>query len=173
MECFGYLAPLNTENLFIKGATKLLMQLNGRVNSEKEKGTASMRAIEERFFTTCSPSISLEEYIVRVYESTSKESNYYLFIYSIILIERFNSFSVVWSSNISLHRLIITAFTIVNKMYTDTFYTNTYYAILGGISVKELNEHEQDFLQVINWHVIIHKSDVEDVTKRLALFVNL
>lgn len=41
--------------------------------------------------------------------------------------------------SLSIHRLIITAVNIVQKFYSDKFYSSSYVAKVGGLELKELN----------------------------------
>jgi len=57
-------------------------------------------------------------------------------------------------SSLTVHRFLITAATVAAKGLSDSFWTNTTYARVGGISVKELALLELDFLQRMDWKII-------------------
>ncbi|KAM0683326.1 mitochondrial peripheral inner membrane protein [Mitosporidium daphniae] len=108
---------------------------------------------------------------MRIDKGTDSSSNFDLFLCTFVLIKRYfvvaTSLSIC-RSKISLHRLLLTAFTIANKAYSDTFYMNAYYAVLGGISVEELDEHESDFLQFVDWEILIHKPEIDTLVERFS-----
>ena len=123
-----------------------------------------------QFFSNASPTISLEEYITRIDKGTRSANNICFFLYALVLVKRYLATMASLSISLfglSLHRLFLTAFTIVNKVYSDTFYTNAYYAMLGGISVKELDEHETTFLKFLNWNIMVHKEEVDTLAMQI------
>ena len=64
-----------------------------------------------------------------------------VFIYSLILIDRaqeYNPLFVVNKRNI--HRLLLAANIVSAKYLDDVYYKNSFYANIGGVTVKILNE---------------------------------
>jgi len=59
---------------------------------------------------------------------------------------------------ILLKRLILTSILSAIKFNEDEYYTNEYFAKVGGISLKELNALEVEFLQLINFCLYVEKS---------------
>lgn len=51
----------------------------------------------------------------------------------------------------NVHRLIISSVTISAKYLEDFYYKNSYYANVGGITAKVLNELEHEFLELIQF----------------------
>lgn len=45
-------------------------------------------------------------------------------------------------SSLTIHRLLLTGIMLASKMFDDFFITNTAYARIGGVEVKELNALE-------------------------------
>ena len=56
---------------------------------------------------------------------------------------------------VSVHRILLAAFVIAAKQRDDVYYSNRYYAQVGGIPTKELNSLEQLFLTSLNWELAI------------------
>jgi hypothetical protein len=48
------------------------------------------------------------------------------------------------------------------KYYDDDYYKNEYYAKVGGLTLKEINQLEMEFLELINYELFINK-EVFDV----------
>jgi hypothetical protein len=61
--------------------------------------------------------------------------------------------------SLSIHRLIITAVNIVQKFYSDKFYSSSYCAKVGGLELKELNLLEEIFVKIIDWEFLIKMDD--------------
>jgi hypothetical protein len=58
-------------------------------------------------------------------------------------------------SSLTCHRFIIASITVSSKGLCDVFCTNNLYARVGGISVNELNVLEREFLQAIDWNLMV------------------
>ncbi|KAJ0239861.1 Cyclin-U4-1 [Hirschfeldia incana] len=91
------------------------------------------------------PSITIESYLERIFKYANCSSS--CFVVAYVYLDRFthrqpslpiNSFNV--------HRLLITSVMTAAKFLDDLYYNNAYYAKVGGISTKEMNLLELDFL---------------------------
>jgi hypothetical protein len=60
-------------------------------------------------------------------------------------------------SSLSCHRFIISSIVVSSKGLCDAFCPNTLYAKVGGISVTELNLLEREFLQAIEWRLMVSR----------------
>jgi len=54
-------------------------------------------------------------------------------------------------SLLNIHRLIITAVCVAAKFLDDSYYPNLFYSQIGGITLKELNFLEVEFLFGLNF----------------------
>jgi len=52
-------------------------------------------------------------------------------------------------------RLLLTSVLVAIKYNEDDYYSNTYYAKIGGINLEEINKLEIAFLDMINWNLFI------------------
>lgn len=52
-------------------------------------------------------------------------------------------------------RLILTTVLITAKFYNDIFFANQYIASVGGVTLQNLNELEEFFVEVIDWQLFI------------------
>ncbi len=75
-----------------------------------------------------------------------------ILVYIDRICERNPSFMI---SSLTVHRFIITAVTCASKALCDTFLTNSTYAKVGGVSTKELNILEVEFLHLIDWRLTV------------------
>ncbi|ESL11195.1 CYC2-like cyclin 6 [Trypanosoma rangeli SC58] len=118
------------------------------------------RVCDTPFHSSRIPQISVIDYVRRIakYSCCSPEC----FVLSLIYMDRylFTTKSPLTFRNV--HRLMITAVVVSAKLRDDTYYTNTYYASLGGISTVELNGLELEFLKTIDWVTWVEPSQFEE-----------
>uniref|UniRef100_A0A1J3ICY1 Cyclin n=1 Tax=Noccaea caerulescens TaxID=107243 RepID=A0A1J3ICY1_NOCCA len=91
------------------------------------------------------PAITIQSYLERIFKYANCSPS--CFVVAYVYLDRFthrqpslpiNSFNV--------HRLLITSVMVSAKFLDDLYYNNAYYAKVGGISTKEMNLLELDFL---------------------------
>ncbi|KAL1223752.1 Cyclin-U4-1 [Cardamine amara subsp. amara] len=91
------------------------------------------------------PTITIQSYLERIFKYANCSPS--CFVVAYVYLDRFthrqpslpiNSFNV--------HRLLITSVMVAAKFLDDLYYNNAYYAKVGGISTKEMNFLELDFL---------------------------
>ncbi|EFH58237.1 CYCP4_1 [Arabidopsis lyrata subsp. lyrata] len=91
------------------------------------------------------PTITIQSYLQRIFKYANCSPS--CFVVAYVYLDRFthrqpslpiNSFNV--------HRLLITSVMVAAKFLDDLYYNNAYYAKVGGISTKEMNFLELDFL---------------------------
>jgi hypothetical protein len=98
-----------------------------------------------RFFTSRMPPLTIKQYAERValYAPCSVEC----FVIALVYIRRISLYhGLAFINRRTIHRLFITSVVLAAKFLDDTFYNNKFYARVGGLSVKELNELELEFL---------------------------
>jgi hypothetical protein len=105
-----------------------------------------------RFHSRAPPNISLPDYIRRIvkYTSVEKACLLTLLIYIDRVCERHAHFTI---SSLTVHRFLITGITVAAKALCDSYCTNSHYAKVGGISTRELNALELEFLRLIDWRL--------------------
>jgi len=47
------------------------------------------------------------------------------------------------------------------KFFDDVYYSNAYYAKVGGVKTKEVNTLEQHFLRLIDWQLAVTPQEYE------------
>ena len=65
-----------------------------------------------------------------------------------------NNYPAFTISSLTVHRFLITAATVASKGLCDSFCTNTFYAKVGGISLRELNVLELEFVARVDWKIV-------------------
>lgn len=113
-----------------------------------------------RFHCKYAPAMSIGDYIGRVRRFFGCEASCY--VVALTYIDRLIKVKpeIVFSP-LSSHRMIITAITLAAKFNEDTFYSNKYYAKVGGVPLRELNMLEHYFLQLIDWKLQVAPEEYE------------
>ena len=71
-------------------------------------------------------------------------------------------------SSLTVHRFLITAATVAAKGLSDSFWTNSLYAKVGGVSVRELALLELEFLRKLDWRIVPKPETLVDYYKGLV-----
>jgi len=71
-------------------------------------------------------------------------------------------------SSLTVHRFLITAATVAAKGLSDSFWTNSLYARVGGVSVRELALLELEFLRRLEWRIVPKPEVLVDYYKGLV-----
>ena len=106
-----------------------------------------------RFHSRAPPSITIIEYLKRIYKYASSEKIclLILLIYIDRVCERNRTFTI---SSLTVHRFIITSICVSSKALSDSYCSNSFYAKVGGISTKELNTLELELLFLMDWRLV-------------------
>jgi hypothetical protein len=114
--------------------------------------TAGEQKTGSHFRSHSAPNLSIGAYIdrIRMYFKCSDEC----FVVALAYIDRArkNDARMV-VCDCSTHRLVFVAMMIAAKFLDDVYYSNTYYARVGGVSLKEANKLEAEMLQSLCWRV--------------------
>ena len=76
-------------------------------------------------------------------------------------------------NSLSIHRIILVTILIVHKYYTDPFYLNSDICKVGGVTLKDLNTLEQEFLDIIDFNLTVDEDEYNEYTKKLKDFFSL
>ena len=101
------------------------------------------------------PTISINKYIERILKYTNCEEN--TLILSLIYLDK------ICLKNIKLtvyniHKFVFSSILVSIKFNEDKIYKNDYYAYIAGVSLKELNLMEDNFLQILDSQVFVKKN---------------
>ena len=101
------------------------------------------------------PTISINKYIERIVKYTNCEEN--TLILSLIYLDK------ICLKNINLtvyniHKFVFSSILVSIKFNEDKIYKNDYYAYIAGVSLKELNLMEDNFLQILDYQVFVKKN---------------
>jgi len=105
-----------------------------------------------RFRAQRLPKITISAYVNRIffYSNCSEEC----FVIALIYIERLIGLNKRFFVNeFNVHRLILTSVMIAAKYCDDQHFHNSYYCRVGGLSCKEINVLEREFLLMVNFNL--------------------
>eukprot|EP01132_Coremiostelium_polycephalum_P003112 gene3112-3891_t len=111
------------------------------------------------------PAISVKDYLNRLYKYApcSREC----FIASLVYIDRLSIECGMLINSFNIHRILITCLLISTKYLDDIFYNNEFYSQVGGVSLKEMNSLELDFLKMLNFSAICPNSLFEEYQREM------
>ena len=99
------------------------------------------------------PRISLRDYILRLHSFMQCSPE--CFVLARIYLDRIAEKCPI--DQFSIHRSLLLSLVVAAKFQDDKFCKNTHYAQVGGISIEELNELEQRFLQLLDYHLWVEE----------------
>eukprot|EP00923_Selenidium_pygospionis_P033583 GHVN01058922.1.p1 GENE.GHVN01058922.1~~GHVN01058922.1.p1 ORF type:complete len:269 (-),score=24.92 GHVN01058922.1:2211-3017(-) len=121
-----------------------------------------------RFHAVKAPDISIREYLDRIqkYFGCTNEC----FVLSLVYIDRIvkvhkEKFSV---SILNIHRLLITSVMLAAKFFDDVYYSNAFYARVGGVKTREINVLETHFLSLINYQLFVSPQEYDQYRKQVV-----
>ena len=101
------------------------------------------------------PKISIEDYLNRIQKYTELEDS--TLIIALIYIDRLLENKNFKLSIYNVHRILFTAVLLAIKYNEDEIYENNVFAEIFGVSNKELNNLENEFLDLIEFKLFITK----------------
>lgn len=119
-----------------------------------------------RFSVGRIPFIDLKTYINRMvkYIPCSIESVFILFVF----LKRLRDHAGPSFINpFTVHRIVITGLLIAAKYHDDIYFNNKYYARVGGISLREMNMLELEFLARIQFNLFLSQEEEDIVLFKL------
>ncbi len=69
-----------------------------------------------------------------------------------------------------MHRLLLAANVVSAKYLDDFFYKNSFYANVGGVSLKVINELEAEFVALIGFNAHVEEETFASCLDRLDIF---
>lgn len=106
------------------------------------------------FTSLAIPSISIDDYFNRIISMASIEDS--VIISAFIYLDRLCRLNIALVDN-NIHKLMLTAIVIAIKAHYDRHYSNAIYAKIGGITLKEMNMMEHEFLNLLRFDTYINE----------------
>jgi len=112
------------------------------------------------FHSSRLPPISIRDYVARI-AKYSKCSDVCLVI-ALVLMDRFLVAAGIPLSHYNVHRMCLTSVMVATKCQDDVYYSNSYYASIGGIPTLEMNKLELTFMTMIQWRTWVQWPEYEE-----------
>jgi hypothetical protein len=99
------------------------------------------------------PSISIQQYLERIVKYSKMEDS--TLILTLIYIDRLCDLSQINLNDYNIHRIILTNTLLAIKYNEDDYYSNDYYAKVGGISLQEINSLEYECVKLLKHKLFV------------------
>lgn len=122
-----------------------------------------------RFDAVSVPEVAIGDYLerLRCFFLCSPECFVLAMIYIDRLVRLYDGKVVLCSLNI--HRILVTAVMISAKFFDDVYYSNSFYAKIGGLSLEEMNVLESHFLHLIKYDLYVSPREYERYRHNVTL----
>ena len=117
--------------------------------------------------STCPP-ISVTAYLARIQKYANCSDS--CFVVALIYVDRLIELRNIVLTSLNVHRIIITSILLATKSLDDVSFNNSYFAKLGGISSKEINLLECEFLCLVNYSLYVRPEAYDKYCKELRKF---
>lgn len=127
--------------------------------SENLRNIKSRYIKRDIFYVTNLPRISIVDYLNRIlkYSEISISS----LILAVIYIDKMCEQQRYVLSQHNIHRLILSSCVISTKFNEDKTFNNSYFAKIGGVSGKEMNQLEYEFYVLLDFKLMVDKGYYE------------
>ncbi|XP_051121889.1 cyclin-U2-1-like [Andrographis paniculata] len=112
------------------------------------------------------PDMTVQSYLERIFRYTRAGPSVYVVAY--VYIDRFRqNFPEFRIAGGNVHRLLITTIMVASKYVEDLNYPNSYFGRVGGLSAKDMNRLEMEFLFSIKFRLHVNVSVYESYCSHL------
>ncbi|MED6107384.1 Cyclin-U2-1 [Stylosanthes scabra] len=149
-----------------------------------ERSMARTQRIVKNYLSSCKlkntnifdcreiPDMTIQSYLERIFRYTRAGPSVYVVAY--VYIDRFCQNNPGFRINArNVHRLLITTIMMASKYVEDMNYRNSYFARVGGLTTKELNKLELEFLFLMGFKLHVNVSVFESYCCHLEREVSI
>lgn len=164
-----YVKSYQKQNIQLINDTTLISLISSLFNEILDETDLIQNAIKTKFTSKSKPTIAIKDYLSRImnFFKCSQETLILAMIYIDRVTESISHFVL---NSLNIHRsvnfykkyninffcrILVTSVTIAAKFFDEIYYTNAYYAKVGGLSLKELNLLEIEFLNLIDYRLYV------------------
>ena len=121
-----------------------------------------------RFHTLSPPKIPILKYL-RYLKSRANCSETCFIIAMILLDKLLQTHSHIHITPNTVHKLFLCSLMTAAKFNTDTYYSNSVWASIGGVRAEEMNVLELEFLFLLQFSLVITKEEYETYDREIRL----
>jgi len=123
-----------------------------------------------RFHAVRAPQLSIHDYLMRI--ATYFQCSHECFVLGLVYIDRIVKIHPEFTiCSLNIHRLLVTSVMLGAKFFDDVYYSNSYYAKVGGVRTQELNALEALFLRLIEWRLHVLPTEYEQYRNQVLTAV--
>ena len=159
-----------SDNPEIQKALITMADLLTDICEESSKDKDTNNKLIKPFISKKIPSISIEKYLGRLISHTKMEISTLILI--LIYIDKICKNNKFRLNYFNIHKLIVTSMLVSIKYNEDDYFSNSFYAKVGGVSITELNHLEYEFLSLIDFELYVDE-DLFSKYSNYILSVNL
>ena len=134
-------------------AIEIISDLLTGICEESNKNKDNNSSIIKPFLSKKIPSISIFDFLERIVKYTKMQDSTLMLI--LIYIDRFCEINYVNLNFFNIHKLIIASMIVAIKYNEDNILNNEFYAKVGGVSKKEIDILEYEFLSLIEFSLYV------------------
>lgn len=124
-----------------------------------------------RFHSLSIPRVSIGAYIQRLERHANFSPG--CLVAGLIYLQRLANAQHIRLNSYNIHRLYFTATVVATKFLDDIYFHNAFYARIGGVGLRELNQMEIDFLYMVGFRLYVSTTEYEmvelDIQREAAL----
>lgn len=150
----------------VSNLIKILIRSLTKNKARRHYNQILIRQSKMIFTSLAIPPISIDDYFDRIISMTSIEDS--VIIIAFIYLDRLCRLSIALVDN-NIHKLMLTAIVIAIKTHYDSHYSNAVYAKIGGITLKEMNLMEHEFLNLLRFDTYIN----QDLYKQYETYLKI
>ena len=159
-----------SDNPEIQKALITMADLLTDICEESSKDKDTNNKLIKPFISKKIPSISIEKYLERLISHTKMEISTLILI--LIYIDKICKNNKFRLNYFNIHKLIVTSMLVSIKYNEDDYFSNSFYAKVGGVSITELNHLEYEFLSLIDFDLYVD-DDLYSKYSNYILSVNI
>ena len=145
----------STKEIIMYKNKNLLKIISESLYSIIEEGNKSKKIQKDHspFAHEHAPKISIFDYLLRIQKYSEVEDS--TLIIALIYIDRICKKNGIVLSKYNIHRLLFTSILIAIKYNEDIICDNLYYSKIAGVTKKELQVLEYEFLKIIDFDLFV------------------
>lgn len=141
------------DNAILFSISMTLLQIVSENHSKPNYKSKVKSQSKQIFSSKALPKISLSDYLHRIIKYTKVEES--TVIMALIYIDRLCRKRKIMLTEYNVYRILFGSILASLKFNEDKFYSNIFYAKIGGVEVSQLNQLEYEFLIGINFDLFV------------------
>ena len=143
----------NNDKKETSGILKIISDILTDICEEGKSNPEEKLKLLKPFISKKIPSITIINYIERLFKYSKVSENTMILV--LIYIDRICANHKINLNYYNIHKIILASFIVTIKFYEDDYYSLAFYAKLGGVTIKEINILEYEFLKLIDFKLFV------------------